>query len=82
MKDTIIKANQKRRELIILIISFIAAFLFNIYSIIRYSHPFKEVFTQIHIVVLITLVFYVIITILRLIWWLFTLIYIRFTKSR
>jgi hypothetical protein len=80
MKDTIIKASWKRRELVVLLISFIAAFIFNIYAVIRYSSPFKEIFTQIHIVLIVTLVFYAIITLLRLIWWVFYSIYLRFTK--
>lgn len=65
----------------ILLFSFIAAFIFNIYAILRYSHPFKEIFTQIHIVLLVALFFYAIIALLRLIWWIFYNIYLRFTKS-
>ncbi len=80
MKDTIIKAERKKKELIFLILSFIAAFLFNVYSIIRYGHSFKEILTQLHIVLILTFVFYVIFAILRLIWWLFTLIYLKFLK--
>lgn len=80
MKDTTIKAEWKKRELTFLIISFIAAFLFNVYSIIRYHHPFKEILTQLHVVLALTFVFYVILAVLRLIWWFFTLIYLKFIK--
>ncbi len=80
MKDTTIKAEWKKRELLFLIISFIAAFLFNIYSIVRYEHSFKEILTQLHVVLALTLVFYIILALLRLIWWLFTLVYIKFIK--
>lgn len=81
MKDTVISARWKKRELLILLFSFIAAFIFNIYAIIRYSHPIKEIFTQLHIVLLVTLVFYAVTIVLRLVWWFFYSIYLRFTKS-
>jgi hypothetical protein len=81
MKDTILSARWKKRELMILLFSFIAAFLFNIYAVLRYSHPAKEIFTQIHIVLMLTMVFYAIIVLFRFIWWLFYTIYLRFTKS-
>ncbi len=81
MKDTVISKSQKKQELIILLVCFIAAFLFNIYAIIRYSSPLKEIFTQLHIVLMLTVIFYVILAFLRIIWWLLTKIYVRFIKS-
>lgn len=80
MKDTVIRAEWKKRELTFLILSFIAAFLFNVYSIIRFHHPFKEILTQLHVVLALTVVFYFILAVLRLIWWFFTLIYLKFIK--
>lgn len=80
MNDTIITAERKKREFTFIIISFIAAFLFNLYSIIRYGHPFKEILTQLHVVLIVTIVFYFILVLLRMIWWLFTFVYVRFIK--
>lgn len=80
MKDTTIRAKWKKRELTFLIISFIAAFLFNVYSIIRFHHPFREILTQLHIVLALTFVFYVILVALRLVWWIFTIIYVKLIK--
>lgn len=81
MKDTIITGAQKRRELLILVFSFIFAFLVNIYAIIRFKHPVSELFSQLHIVLFLTLFFYAILAVLRIIWWLLARIYKRFIKS-
>ena len=51
MKDTIITAPRKRKEILILLVSFIFAFFLNVYAIIAYKHPFIELFTQIHVVI-------------------------------
>jgi hypothetical protein len=66
MKDTIIKGSVKRRELIYFIISLTIAFILNIYSIIRYDTEWIEIFSSLHIVLLLSVIIYVLIGILRL----------------
>ncbi|MBR4994583.1 MAG: hypothetical protein IKY82_00830 [Alistipes sp.] len=66
MKDTIITAGAKRRELWILLACFVVANMVNWYAIIRFAAPWYEIFTQIGYVVVTTLVFYLLILILRL----------------
>lgn len=46
MKDTIITAKQKKREIITYFICIGLAFLLNIYAIIHYDTSWKELWTQ------------------------------------
>jgi hypothetical protein len=46
MKDTIITARQKKREIVTYIICLILAFGLNIYAISRYGTSWKELWTQ------------------------------------
>lgn len=57
-KDTVITSNQKKRELLIIVLCFAAAFVFNIIGIIIYKSPAKELFTQLHIVLILAAFFY------------------------
>ena len=66
MKDTIITAQAKKRELWILLACFVVANVTNWVAIIRFSAPWYEVFTQIGYVVVTTLVIYALIAILRI----------------
>jgi hypothetical protein len=66
MKDTIITAQVKRRELWILLVCFLVANIFNVVAIIRFSTPWYEVFTQIGYVVVTSLVIYALIAVLRI----------------
>lgn len=66
MKDTIITARAKKRELWILLACFVVANITNWVAIIRFSAPWYEVFTQIGYVVVTTLVIYALIAILRI----------------
>ena len=66
MKDTIITARAKKRELWILLACFVVANVTNWVAIIRFSAPWYEVFTQIGYVVVTTLVIYALIAILRI----------------
>ena len=66
MKDTIITAKRKKIELITLLVCFILANLANLYSIIAYKTPAIELFTSLGYVVVLTVVLYVIWTVLRL----------------
>ena len=66
MKDTIITAQAKKRELWILMACFIVANITNWVAIISFSAPWYEVFTQIGYVVVTTLVIYALIAVLRI----------------
>ncbi len=67
-KDTVITAQQKKRELIIFLICLAGAFIFNIVGIMMFKTPASEIFTKLHYVLLVAVVFYVIAGIFRLIW--------------
>lgn len=66
MKDTVITAQAKKRELWILLACFVVANVTNWVAIIRFSAPWYEVFTQIGYVVVTTLVIYALIAVLRI----------------
>lgn len=70
MKDTLITARRKKTEIITALVCFALAFLLNIVCIIVYKTPFKEVFTQIGYIVVISVALYVIWTAIRLLVWL------------
>lgn len=67
-KDSIITANSKQKEFRILLALFILAFLLNLYGIIRYGSPAIELLSELHIVLLVTLVLYGLTGILRLLY--------------
>lgn len=66
MKDLVITAKKLRKEILILAVCFIAAFIINIISIIIYKTPWYEIFTQIGYILVITLLFYIFAIVLRL----------------
>ncbi|MBQ5358531.1 MAG: hypothetical protein IIU61_03725 [Alistipes sp.] len=66
MKDTIITAQAKKRELWILLACFVVANITNWVAIVRFSAPWYEVFTQIGYVVVTSLVIYALIAVLRI----------------
>ena len=65
MKDTIIKAKTKKRELLVFAICLGIAFILNIVSIIIYNTHWTEIFTMLHVVLLIAVVFYGLVGIIR-----------------
>lgn len=67
MKDTIITSKRKKIELILFISCFVIANLINIYAIIHFGTPWSEMFTKIHITILIAIGLYVLLTILRIV---------------
>ena len=69
MKDTIISAKTKRRELIILLVCFAVANIVNWCAIIKFAAPWYEIFTQIGYVVVTTLVLYALLAMARVAWW-------------
>lgn len=69
MKDSIITAGVKRRELIIWLICFAIANVVNWCAIIKFSTPWYEIFTQMGYVIVTSLVIYGLLLALRVAWW-------------
>jgi F0F1-type ATP synthase membrane subunit a len=69
MKDTIIKAGWKKRELWVLIACFVFAFLLNIYSIIRFKTEWSELLTSLHVTIILSIVIYFLTGIIRILIW-------------
>ncbi len=65
MKDITISGKRIRTELKWLMACFIAAIIFNIYSIIRYKTSWSEFFTSLHVVLILSVVFYVLLLFFR-----------------
>lgn len=68
MKDTVITADVKRRELWILLGCFVVANVVNWVAIIKFATPWYEVFSQIGYVVVTTSILYILLWVLRLGW--------------
>ena len=68
MKDTVITAAVKRRELWIWLTCFIVANVVNITTIICYSTPWYEVFTRRGYVVALSVLLYVLTIVVRVVW--------------
>lgn len=66
MKDTVISAAVKRRELKIWLVCFIVANIVNLTAIIQYQTPWYEIFTQIGYVVVSSLLFYGLLLLVRI----------------
>ena len=66
MKDITISGKRIRTELKWLLGCFVAALIFNVYAIISYQTSWKEFITSLHVVVLLSLVFYVLLLFFRL----------------
>jgi hypothetical protein len=77
LRETTITAVQKKRELIILLVCFLAAYLLNVIGIIQHHSPAKELITQLHVVVLVAGVFYGSVVILRVLYYLMSRLWIR-----
>lgn len=68
MKDTIISADVKRRELKILLGCFIIANITNWVAIIKFQTPWYEVFTQVGYVTVTSLLIYGLVLLVRIAW--------------
>ena len=68
MKDSVITADVKRRELWILLGCFVVANVVNWVAIIKFATPWYEVFSQIGYVVVTTCILYILLWVLRLGW--------------
>lgn len=77
MKDTVITAAVKRREMWIWLICFIVANVVNVTTIICYATPWYEIFTQLGYVTVLSVLLYVLTVVARVIWFLVR----RFTSS-
>lgn len=65
MKETVITSEQKKRELWILLICFAAAFILNVIGIIKFKSPAIELLSQLHLVLLIAVAFYIVVLVMR-----------------
>jgi len=77
LNDTPITALRKRRELIIIGACFLAAYLLNVIGIIQHKSPAKELITQLHVVLLVSLVFYGTVILLRILYHLISRLWLR-----
>ena len=68
MKDTVISAAVKRRELKIWLVCFIVANIVNWAAIIKYQTPWYEIFTQIGYVVVSSLLLYGLLLLVRIVY--------------
>lgn len=71
MKDIIITSQRIKKELTLLLACFAIAFLMNIVAIFIYMTPWVEAFTQIGYVVILTISFYILLALIRLVIFLF-----------
>jgi len=65
MKDITISGKRIRTELKWLLGCFVAAIIFNVYAIIRYQTSWAEFFTSLHVLILLSLVFYLLLLFFR-----------------
>ncbi len=79
MKDIVIPSGVVKRELLILLVSFVSAFLLNIFSIIKYKTGWGEIFSQLHVVLAVTVVIYLLVALFR---WLFSSLFRLFAKKQ
>jgi uncharacterized membrane protein len=69
MKDIIITAAQIKKEIILFLVSLVAAIALNVYSIAKYKTDWAELLGQLHTVFFVALVIYLLVVIFRLILW-------------
>lgn len=69
MKDTVISARVKRREIMIWLVCFAVANIVNWAAIIRFSTPWYEIFTQLGYVTVTSLLLYGLVMLLRMAWY-------------
>lgn len=79
MKDIVITSQMIRRERNIYLLCFLLAFAINIVAIVVYERPWTEMFSQLGYVFVISIFFYILLWIPRLI---FKWIYLLIRKKR
>jgi hypothetical protein len=67
----------KRRELFIFLLCFFAAYALNVIGIIKRHSPARELFTQLHVVMLVALVLYAGVVLLRVLYYLVARLWTR-----
>jgi len=67
MKDLVIKGKWLRRELVILAVLFLAAIITNVIGIVKHDTRWIEMLSQLHVVLILTLILYVLLWLVRLI---------------
>lgn len=72
----------QKRELVVLLCCFAAAFMVNVYAVIRYESPWTEIFTQIGYVAIFCGILYVLTVIFRLLAWLISLTVRKIRRHR
>lgn len=72
MKDLVIKGKWIKRELIVLLVLLLVSVVTNAVGIIKHDTEWIEMLSQIHVVVLLTMVLYVLTGLIRLIIYLIT----------
>ena len=77
MKDIIIKEKHIRRELYLILVSFVLAFVVNVGAIVAFDRPWSELYSQIGYVMFITVGIYVVLATVRII---IALLYRMFRK--
>ena len=67
MKDVVIKGKWIKRELILLAVIFLMAMIINIIGIVKHDTRWIEMLSQMHVVLILTLLVYALIWLVRLI---------------
>lgn len=67
MKDIVITPKQIKKELLVLLVCFVLSFIINIVAIVVYKTSWIEVFSQIGYVIIISVVLYILVSLVRLI---------------
>lgn len=67
MKDIVITAKRLKKEVLLFTICFIIGIMLNIISIAIYKTQWKELITQLHVVLLVAIVLYILIVLIRII---------------
>jgi len=65
MKDITIRASSIERELIIWGVLVILALLTNVYAILKFEGQWSEFYSQLHIILILSVVYYVVVLLLR-----------------
>ena len=66
MKDIHISVKRQKTELLFLVISFALAFGLNILGIVMYKTEWKEIYTQIRIVLMLGITIYILLVLVRI----------------
>ncbi len=71
MKDTVITAATKRRELYVWLACLVVANIINVVAIIKFQSPWYELFTQVGYMLVTSFVLYALVLVVRLAWRIF-----------